>query len=170
MMRFYIFIFLLTSHWATAQRNLAPTNQITISGQIKKTVQYTWQELDSFPKVQLKNRIIYNHKGEAKDTLRNLRGVSLKKVLEKVVYNYEKPRELNEFYFVFSASDGYKVVFSWNEIYNNPSGDGFYFVTEMNQKPIHDLSQRILLLAQDDEQTGRRYIKSLEKIEVKRAE
>jgi hypothetical protein len=96
--------------------------------------------------------------------------VALKTVLEKVVYNYEKPRELNEFYFVFKATDGYQVVFSWNEIYNNPSGDGFYFLTEINKKSILELPQRIVLLAQEDVQTGRRYIKSLEKIEVKRAE
>jgi len=169
-MRYLFLIFLSIAMNVSAQRKLTPTEDFSISGQVKKTMQFSVQQLDSFPKTNLKDRIIYNHKGEAKDTLTHLRGVALKTVLEKVIYNYEKPRELNEFYFVFTASDGYKVVFSWNEIYNNPSGNGFYFVTEMNQKSLKELPQRILLLAQDDEQTGRRYIKSLEKIEVRRAE
>lgn len=169
-MRFYTILLLSITNLLWAQRKITPTNEFVIEGQIKKTVTVTAKQLDSFAKIQLKDRIIYNHKGEAKDTLTHLRGVALKTVLEKVVYNYEKPRELNEFYFVFKATDGYQVVFSWNEIYNNPSGDGFYFLTEINKKSILELPQRIVLLAQDDVQTGRRYIKSLEKIEVKRAE
>ncbi|MFN8275709.1 MAG: molybdopterin-binding protein [Flavobacteriaceae bacterium] len=168
-MRYLFLIFLSIAMNVSGQRKLTPTEHFSISGQVKKTIQVSVQQLDSFPKTNLKDRIIYNHKGEAKDTLTHLRGVALKTVLEKVIYNYEKPRELNEFYFVFTASDGYKVVFSWNEIYNNPSGNGFYFVTEINHKSLKELPQRILLLAQDDEQTGRRYIKSLEKIEVRRA-
>jgi len=71
---------------------------------------------------------------------------------------------------VFTATDGYKVVFSWNEIYNAEAGNNFFILTEMDGKRIEKMDQRILFISIADFQTGRRFIKGLEKIEVKRVE
>lgn len=54
----------------------------------------------------LKDQIIYNQKGEIKDTLTGMTGVPLKTLLSSIHYDYTKPKELNEFYFLFIASDG----------------------------------------------------------------
>ena len=170
-MKFRILTLILLAHFCvTAQRKITPTDSFTIKGNIKKEKTLTVKQLDSFPKTKLEDRIIYNHKGEIKDTIRNIKGVSLKTILKDVEFVYEKPKELNEFYFVLAASDGYKVVLSWNEIYNNDLGNNFYFITEMDGKSLKDLEQRIVFVATSDIQTGRRYIKALEKIEVKRIE
>ncbi|MBK9592619.1 MAG: hypothetical protein IPO32_14365 [Crocinitomicaceae bacterium] len=66
---------------------------------------------------------------------------------------------MNEFYFIFTASDGYKVVFSWNEIYNSHAGNQFFILTEMEGKKIGEMNQRIVFISTADLQTGRRYIK-----------
>ena len=71
-------------------------------------------------------------------------------------------------YFVFTASDGYRVVFSWNEIYNSESGKSFYIITEMKGKSLLEMDQRIAFLSSKDLKSGRRYIKCLESIEVKK--
>ncbi len=153
-----------------AQRNISPTESITISGKIKQEIRYSLSALDTFPKLKIEDQIIYNHKGEVKDTIRNIKGVLLKNILSPVEYLHEKPRDLNEFYFVFIASDGYKVVFSWNEIYNTEVGNNLYFITAMNGHPLPELEQRILFISTADLKSGRRYIKGLEKIEVRRVE
>lgn len=153
-----------------AQRQINPTNSFTISGKIKSEKVIKLNQLDSFQTIHINDQLIYNHKGELKDTLKDLRGIPIKDILNQVEYIYEKPKTLNEFYFVFIASDGYKVVFSWNEIYNTTAGDNFFIISEMGGKKLQDLSQRILFLSTADLKSGRRYIKGLERIEVRQVE
>lgn len=165
-----LFIGLLIVGGVSAQRKIEVTDSFKIQGKIKSEKVITLQQLDSFPKQVLKDQIIYNHKGEIKDTIKNTKGILLKTVLAKIEFVYEKPKELNEFYFVLTASDGYKVVFSWNEIYNTPIGDNLFFITELEGKKLAAITQRIVVTSMSDLKTGRRYIKGLEKIEVKRIE
>ncbi|WP_309641564.1 molybdopterin-binding protein [Flavobacterium sp.] len=165
-----VFIGFIT-HWSvSAQRKIEPTDSFKIQGKIKSEKVFTLTQLDSFPKQVLKDQMIYNHKGEIKDTVKNSKGILLKTVLAKIEFSYEKPKELNEFYFVFIASDGYKVVFSWNEIYNTAIGDNLFIITEHEGKKLKDMEQRIVLSSTADLKNGRRYVKALERIEVKRIE
>jgi len=153
-----------------AQRDITPSETLKIEGKIKAGKTFTIADLEAFPKVAIPNQTLYNHKGEVKGTVKNMKGVLLKTVLESTQLDYDKPKELNEFYFVFVATDGYKVVFSWNEIYNTEAGNNFYFVTEMDGRKLNDLEQRILFISTADLKSGRRYIKALEKIQIKRLE
>lgn len=161
---------LLLSFSIKGQRQIAATDSLSIIGKISKPITYTIADLDTFPKINIGNQIIYNHKGEAKDTLTGMKGISLKTLLATVEYTHAKPRYLNEFYLVFVASDGYKVVFSWNEIYNTDNGNNVFIVTELRGKPLKNLDQRILFISTGDTKSGRRYIKGLRKIEVKQVE
>jgi hypothetical protein len=141
-----------------------------VTGKIKNPTTFTLADLDTFPKTTIKDQIIYNHNGEVKDTLTGMSGIPLKTLLASILYVYDKPKFLNEFFFVFIASDGYRVIFSWNEIYNTETGNNFFIVTEMEGKKLKYLGQRILFISTGDLKTGRRYIKGLEKIEVRQLE
>ena len=165
-----LLICILTNLSVYGQRKINSTDSFKIQGKIKSEQVFTLTQLDSFPKQVLKDQILYNHKGEIKDTVKNCKGVLLKTILEKTEFVYDKPKELNEFYFVFIASDGYKVVFSWNEIYNTEIGNNLFVITELQGKKLKDIEQRIILTSTSDLKTGRRYIKGLEKIEVKKIE
>jgi len=163
-------LLLLLGLSVVAQRKITPTDAFKITGKVKTERSYSLKQLDSFPKQSIKDQVIYNHKGEIKDTLKNIKGVLLTTVLEKTEFIYDKPKDLSEFYFVCVASDGYKVVFSWNELFNTNIGQSVYLITEMDGKPLQALEQRIVLYAASDFKSGRRYVKSLGRIEVKRAE
>jgi hypothetical protein len=158
------------SYSAAAERTIPPTDSVRICGLIKNHKSFSLTELDTFPKTVIKDQIIYNHNGEIKDTLRGIIGIPLKTLLGSVDYIYDKPKMLNEFYFVLIASDGYKVVLSWNEIYNTETGNNFFIITQMGGKKLKDLEQRIMFISAAYLKAGRRYIKGLEKIEVKRIE
>lgn len=169
-MKTIIFLFasiLLCTIGIDAQRSVSPTDAFIIQGKLSKALVVTVDDLDTFSKVMIKDQIIYNQKGEAKDTVTNMKGVLLKNILSPVEYVYDKPRQLNEFYFVFTSSDGYRVVFSWNEIYNTEAGNQFYIVTEMDGKTLKQMDERILFISTADLKTGRRYIKGLKTIDVK---
>lgn len=124
-------------------------------------------DLSVLPETHINDQIILNHKGEVKDTLKNLKGVLLKTILEQIEFVYDKPRTLNEFYFVFVATDNYKVVFSWNEIFNTETGNNFYLITSIEGKTHSEIKDRIIFISTKDFKKGRRYIKGLEKIIVK---
>ena len=161
---------ILTALSVTAQRAIVPTDSLIIQGKIKNQKIFTLPGLDTFPKTIIKDQIIYNQRGEEKGTLKNMQGVSLKTILSSIEFEYDKPKDLNEFYFVFIASDGYKVVFSWNEIYNNEAGNNFFIVTEMEGKKLKEIEHRIIFISAADLKAGRRYIKGLERIDVKRVD
>jgi hypothetical protein len=163
-------ISILTNFSVNGQRTIPPTDSLQVTGKIKNPTTFTLADLDTFPKTTIKDQIIYNHNGEVKDTLTGMSGIPLKTLLASILYVYDKPKFLNEFYFVFIASDGYRVIFSWNEIYNTETGNNFFIVTEMEGKKLKYLGQRILFISTGDLKTGRRYIKGLEKIEVRQLE
>ena len=170
-MRLCWFLFLSTGCFTLhAQRTIPLTDFIRIYGKVKEEKIFTLSDLDTFPKVPVKDQVIYNHKGEVKDTLTGIKGIPLKALLSSTEFVYEKPKNLNEFYFLFIASDGYKVVFSWNEIYNMEAGNNLDIVTEMEGKQLRELEQRLLFMSTADLKTGRRYIKGLERIEVRQVD
>ena len=67
------------------------------------------------------------------------------------------------------ANDGYTAVYSWNEIFNTVVGDAPYIVTEKDGKLASSMEEAILMISPKDFKTGRRHIKSLTTIEVRRA-
>lgn len=131
---------------------------------------FSLADIDKLISVNIKDIPITNHLGEAKGTAKNLKGVLLKNLIDQAEFNAGNPKLLSEFYFVFHASDGYKVIFSWNEIYNTQTGNNLYIITEKEGKKMKEMDERILVLSSTDLKTGRRYIKGVEKIIVERAD
>ena len=53
---------------------------------------FSLADLDTFPQAALPDYILYNHRGEPKDTLHGLRGIALKTLLTPIRFSCEKPR------------------------------------------------------------------------------
>lgn len=155
---------------AIAQKNVSITDAFTLEGQVRKELLITLDSLRAYPVDTIDSLVITNHLGQRKSTLTNIRGVSLKRILGQADIPVDSPKELSAFYFVFVAADGYKVVFSWNEIFNTKTGDGIFLVAGSNGKDAAELDNRIAVFSQSDAMTGRRYVKGLKKIVVRRAE
>ena len=111
-----------------------------------------------------------NHRGDPKDTVKGLKGILLKTILDNVELNAEKPKDYSEFYISLIASDGYKNVYSWNELFNTDVGNHVFVITEMDGKTISEMPQRILVMSLADINTGRRHLIALAKVEFKKAE
>ena len=105
---------------------------------------------------------------EPRKTIRNIKGVLLKDVIDKAAIDGESQKLLSEYYITCIASDNYKVVFSWNELYNSIIGESIMIITEADGKKAEQLEDRIALLSAADRATGRRYVKGLQKIVIDR--
>lgn len=168
MKHFLSFLFLLGGITIFAQKDIPTTETFSITGLVEKEVSYSIADLSKLESKKLDDLLITNHLGEARNTAQGLKGVPIKEILNAVKFKSESPKVLSEFYLTFQASDGYKVVYSWNEIFNTAVGDAVYLITEKGGKDIAAMDDRILVLCMADFKTGRRNVKGLTKIIVNR--
>lgn len=162
----FILLFLTASLFA--QRKIEPTNELQIFGLVDSAITISYEKICAMKTVDVGDLILKNQEGEFKKEYKNVKGVALLDILNKINISTAKPKELNTYYFVFTASDGYAVVFSWNEIFNSDIGKSSYVIIEANDKKLSESDDRILLMSTKDFNLGRRHIKGLKTIEVKK--
>ncbi len=164
-----IIILILAVRLSFAQENTQPTDAFKITGKVKSEKTISLTDLKKYNSIELKD-VNISCSSKNVEKAKTIKGVLLKNILDSVAFQYENRGELNAFYFLFIASDGYKIVFSFNEIYNTETGNNLYIVTNKEGKDIVDMDNRILLLAASDIKAGRRNMKWLDRIVVCRAE
>ena len=166
----FTILFFLVSFSLFAQPSYTKTESFTINGKVKAPQIITFSDLKKFKIFNLGDIAITNHLGEVKGTAKNVSGVLLKEILLSVPLDTDNSKPYSEYFFICRGSDGYKVVYSWNEIFNTATGNSAYIVTEKNHQPIRELDESMLMISTQDEHTGRRYVKNLESIYVGRAD
>jgi len=168
MKQILILLFVCSEFVVMAQKAIPATENFSIEGKVKKEMTVYLGDLSSYKSYSIDSIVITNHLGERGSTLKNVKGVLLKDILNKVEIDAEAPRVLSEYYFVCIASDNYKTGFSWNEIFNSATGNSVYILTGHDGKSASALDNRIALVSPKDEMTGRRYVKGLQKIVIER--
>lgn len=151
-----------------AQTSDQKTNAIIVTGQVKKELKFTLEDIEQYPSKPLGDVVITSHSGEPRAIAKQLEGVLLKDLLKDLELKEDSPKRFSEFYLIFVASDNYKVVYSWNEIFNSPTGDNVFVVTAKEGKKLREMDERILTITPTDLRTGRRHIRWLSKIVVER--
>ncbi|MBN8575504.1 MAG: hypothetical protein J0L66_01105 [Cytophagales bacterium] len=147
-----------------------PTKSFRVTGEIKEEKKITIDDFFNYRESSLGDVVITNHLGEPKSTQKKLKGILLRDVLEKMEFKSPSPKELSTFYIVCKATDGYIIVYSWNEIFNNPAGESIYLITSKDGVAAKELEESVLMLSPRDYKTGRRYLKGLAEIQIKRAQ
>ncbi|MEP7321879.1 MAG: molybdopterin-binding protein [Saprospiraceae bacterium] len=151
-----------------SQETIESTSQFTVFGLVEAAVTITFADLEKQKTTDLGNFQVTNHLGEFKKEYKNVKGVPLLSLLNNVKITASSPKLLSEYYLVFKASDDYSVVVSWNELFNTEIGNSFFLVVEADSKSQKDAPEKILLISTKDFKTGRRHVKGLKSIEVKR--
>lgn len=162
---FSILCFVVFSTCCFAQNKTYTTTQFVVTGKVKAEKTFDFSSLKKHPQIELSD-INISCSPKKEDKANRVKAVLLKTVLDSVAYQYEARVQLNQFYFLFEAVDGYKMVFSYNEIYNTEIGNNLYIVTELNGKEVKEMEKSILLLSLKDIKTGSRNMKWLSKIVV----
>ena len=145
------------------------TDQFIITGKVKQEKTISLSDIQKFSSTIL-NDVNVSCSPKIENRVKEIKGVLLKNILDSVAFQYEKSRTLNQYYFLFVAKDGYKMVFSFNEIYNTEIGKNLFLVTEIEGKPLDQMDNRIMVLTTKDIRGGSRNMKWLSKIVVGMAE
>jgi len=152
-----------------AQDNVVPsTDEFRVVGAVKNELRILIKDLLQFKQDSLGDVLIRNKKGEEKEQARKMKGVLLKTILDSAHIYVEKHKEYSELCVSLIGGDGYRNVYSWNELYNTEVGEHVYIITETDGKTIDQMPQRILVMSLSDFNSGRRHLKGMARIEVRK--
>lgn len=146
------------------------THAFTIKGKLKQELTITDVDLKKYTTHTIGTVNITNHKGDLKGKDKDMTGVLLQDILQNVALDEENPKFFSEYYFVCVGSDNYKVVFSWNELFNTAVSQKVFIVLQKDGQDMSGSEDGMLMISSEDFRTGRRFVKNLETIEVRRAE
>jgi hypothetical protein len=160
----FLLLFISSSLYAQTPTD-ASTKEFRIVGKVKTEKVVSLSDLKSYKSVDLQD-INVSCSPRKEDKAKAVKGVLVKNILDSVAFDYEYSRLLGQYYFLFVASDGYKIVFSFNEIYNTEIGNNLYIVTEIDGKDASESTNKVLLLSTKDIKSGSRNVRWLSKIVV----
>ena len=144
------------------------TESIAISGAVEHPLSLRVDDLRKFPPQQVGEVPMVCQSGANLGQLEHLKGVLLRDILEKAAVVSHSHNDVKKMAIIATASDGYKVIFSWTEVFNSPLGDGVIVFFEKDGKALGDDEGRIALVSTKDTRTGPRHVKWLQGIEVRK--
>lgn len=144
------------------------TEKITVSGAVEHALILSVGDLRKFPPHQVGEVPVVCQSGADVGKLENLKGVLLRDILEKAAVISSSHNDVKKMAIIATASDGYKVVFSWSEVFNSPLGEGVIVFFEKDGVPLADDEGRIAMVSTKDIRTGPRHVKWLQAIEVRK--
>ncbi len=167
---FIISILVLVASFSRAHQVENPekyvTQTLTISGEVKNKLELSIKDLKQMTSQTLKDVPIISKHGTK--VIKSLKGVLLKDVLDKAEIVSKSPGDSKKMYIVVSASDGYKAIFSWNEVFNSPLSEGILVAYEKDKAELGVGEGRLLLLSSKDFMTGSRHVRWLKSVEVRK--
>lgn len=144
---------------------------VAVGGSVAKPSTYAVDDLKRMPVRELEDvrqiRVVGAAAGGG-EQVRRYRGVLLRDVLAAAGPVEDGRHDLRQSIVVVTATDGYKAVFSWAELFLSPIGDGAMVIFERDGTPLPATEGPLALVSLRDTQPGPRHVKWLAKIELLR--
>ncbi|MBC3919918.1 molybdopterin-dependent oxidoreductase [Undibacterium sp. CY18W] len=141
---------------------------VTVSGAVEKPLTLSVDDLKNFPVLQIDELKLTRQNGANAGKLENFKGVRLRDILEKAVVIARDHNDVKKTVIIATATDDYKVVYSWSELFNTAVGEGVLVFFEKNGQALADDEGRIAMISGKDLRTGPRHVKWLKSIEVRK--
>jgi DMSO/TMAO reductase YedYZ molybdopterin-dependent catalytic subunit len=141
-------------------------NKLVVTGRVTRPLVLGMEELRAMDTEEIEDLFIICGDGDPKGSIRNCKGVLLENIIRMADVIKEEHNDTKKMFIVVSAHDGYKVVFSWQEIFNTAVGGGVMILLERDGKPLDGEQGQLELISAEDYFAGSRYVKGLKNIEV----
>lgn len=153
---------------ALAQTPAAPA--LTVKGNVERELTLSLDELKKLPAQRIEDVRVVREQGAAtaaQEIARRYAGCLLREVLDRAKLVEKNRMDLRKSVVIVTASDGYRAVFSWAELYLSPIGDGVLVVYERDGAALPDTEGPLALVSLKDTRPGPRHVKWLRTIEVR---
>lgn len=144
----------------------APAGRVAVGGEVAQTLTLGVDDLRQFPTDQIVELRLPARDAGAQPSV--VKGVRLRALLERAKIVTADHNTVKKLGVIAAASDGYKVVFSWSELFNAELGDAVLVVFERDGKPLAAAEGPLALISGKDIRTGPRHVKWLQSVEVRR--
>jgi DMSO/TMAO reductase YedYZ molybdopterin-dependent catalytic subunit len=141
----------------------APTRSLAITGGVERKLDIGAEELAKRPAAQIVALQLPGKEGGRS----TVRGVRLRDLVDEAKVVTRDHHTVKKLVLIAAASDGYKVVFTWSELFNTPVGDGVLVLFERDGKPLGPNEGPLALISAKDLRTGPRHVKWLQSVEVR---
>jgi hypothetical protein len=140
---------------------------LAISGRVKTPLALGMDELRRMDIVETDHLMIICGEGDPKGSLGRCKGVLLTDIVNLSEVIAPEHNDTKKTYLVASSEDGYKTVFSWQELYNTPTGEGVLVIFEKDGRPLYEDHSSADLISVIDHLSGPRWVKNIRYIEIK---
>jgi DMSO/TMAO reductase YedYZ molybdopterin-dependent catalytic subunit len=148
---------------AAAQPHVAATS-VTVSGAVERPSTINVEDLRKRPEAQV---VALQQPAREGGKASTVRGVRLRDLLDDAKIVSRDHNTVKKLVVIASATDGYKVVFSWSELFNSPLGEQVLVLFERDGKPLDAEEGPLALISGKDLRTGPRHVKWLQAVEVR---
>lgn len=142
------------------------THSLSVSGDAKKSKTFSVEDVKTLPSRTLTDVAVISKRGMT--MIKSLKGVLLKELLDRADVIAKTNGKTKKTFIVATAADGYTAIFSWNELFNSPIGEGVLVAYEKEGAPVPDTEGRFLLVSAKDYMTGSRHVRWLKSVDVRR--
>jgi hypothetical protein len=139
---------------------------LRVTGRVANPLMLKMAEIRDMEGEEFRDLFIVCSTGEPRDNIQRCRGVLIEKIIQRADALKEEHNDTKKMFIVATADDGYKVVFSWQEIFNTQIGGGVAVLTERDGRPLGETRDRIDLISAQVYYAGSRYVRDLRHIEV----
>ena len=155
---------------AIGQHKVDVSRQFIVRGAVDNPIVFDISAIKKYVATDLGDVVVKNHRGRDKKVAKNVKGVLLKTMLDSVHVKVDKPKQYSELLIVLMATDGYKNVYSWNELMNTDVGYHVFVITEKDGKSIEEMDDAIVVISMSDINPGSRYLRGFSKLEIRKVE
>ncbi|MDD2465883.1 MAG: molybdopterin-dependent oxidoreductase [Desulfobulbus sp.] len=151
---------------STEKNNQSQETPLTIIGRVTKPMSFSLNDLQSMDCLDTGTLPMICGSGEPKGKIGNCRGVLLADLINQAEVLITAHNDTKKMYVVTASDDGYKTVFSWQEIFNSANGERIVVILEKDGQPLHQGCGDVDLISANDHLTGPRYVRRLKTIEI----
>jgi DMSO/TMAO reductase YedYZ molybdopterin-dependent catalytic subunit len=149
-----------------AAASAPPATSVTISGAVEHALTVRVADLRAFPPAQIVELRLAG-RGADPGKASVLLGVRLRDLVDRAKIVKRDHNTVKKLAIIATATDGYKAVFSWNELFNADLGDSVLVIFERDGKALGAEEGPLALISGKDLRTGPRHVKWLQAVEVR---
>jgi DMSO/TMAO reductase YedYZ molybdopterin-dependent catalytic subunit len=142
------------------------SEKLVVAGAVKTPLALGVDDLKAFPAEQI-TTVSVTRRVDGKEIASTARGVRLSAVLDRAGLAAADANDWKHTVVLATATDGYRVVFSWPELFNGEGGASVLVVFERDGAPLGEREGRIAMIAARDLKTGPRSVRWLNRLDVR---
>lgn len=139
--------------------------QLIVGGWVRQPLRLDAAALQARGAEDVDFQVICTFDGAHGDSLR-LRAVPLAPLIDEALPAFEHRTDFKRVAVVAESSEGYRALFSWNELFNTPVGAGVMVAFATPCTPGQEHRGAFTLISRHDLHTGPRHVRHLAMVEV----